>query len=46
MQIDHRVVPLALGMTMTLEIKTSSRRLIEYVTPALLRRRHENLRER
>jgi hemolysin D len=46
MQIDERIVPLAAGMAVTVEIKTGTRRLIEYVMSPLLRYRHESLRER
>jgi len=46
MQIDNRMVQLAPGMAVTVEIKTGTRRLIEYVMSPLLRYRHESLRER
>jgi hemolysin D len=46
MQIEDRVVNLAPGMAVTVEIKTGTRRLIEYVMSPLLRYRHESLRER
>jgi hemolysin D len=46
MQIDDRMVPLAPGMAVTVEIKTGTRRVIEFVMSPLLRYRHESLRER
>jgi hemolysin D len=46
MEIDGRSVALAPGMAVTVEIKTGTRRLIEYVMSPLLRYRHESLRER
>jgi hemolysin D len=46
MQIEDRLVRLAPGMAVTIEIKTGTRRLIEYLMSPLLRYRHESLRER
>jgi hemolysin D len=46
MQIDNKVVPLSPGMAVTVEIKTGSRRLLEYLMSPVLRYRHESLRER
>jgi len=46
MQIDNKVVPLSPGMAVTVEIKTGSRRLIEYLLSPVMRYRHESLRER
>jgi membrane fusion protein, hemolysin D len=46
MQIEDKVVNLAAGMAVTVEIKTGKRRLIEYVMSPLLRYRQESLRER
>jgi hemolysin D len=46
MQIDNKVVPLSPGMAVTVEIKTGSRRLIEYLMSPVMRYRHESLRER
>jgi hemolysin D len=46
MQIDNRTVPLSPGMAVTVEIKTGSRRLIEYVMSPVLRYRQESMRER
>ncbi len=46
MEIDDRLVDLAPGMAVTVEIKTGSRRIIEYVLSPLLRYKQESLRER
>jgi hemolysin D len=46
MQVEDRLVRLAPGMAVTIEIKTGTRRLIEYLMSPLLRYRHESLRER
>jgi hemolysin D len=46
MQVEDKMVPLAPGMAVTVEIKTGTRRLIEYLMSPLLRYRHESLRER
>jgi hemolysin D len=46
MVIDGREVALSPGMSVTAEIKTERRRLIEYVLTPLLRYRDEALRER
>jgi hemolysin D len=46
MQIEDKMVNLAPGMAVTVEIKTGQRRLIEYVMSPLLRYRQESLRER
>ncbi|WP_375411241.1 HlyD family type I secretion periplasmic adaptor subunit [uncultured Bradyrhizobium sp.] len=46
MQVEDRLVRLAPGMAVTVEIKTGTRRLIEYLLSPLLRYRHESLRER
>ena len=46
MQIDDRLVNLAPGMAVTVEIKTGSRRVIEYLLSPLLRYRQDALRER
>jgi hemolysin D len=45
MQIDGRMVDLAPGMAVTVEIKTGTRRIIEYLMSPLLRYRQESLRE-
>jgi hemolysin D len=46
MQIDDRLVNLGPGMAVTAEIKTGSRRVIEYVLSPLMRYKQESLRER
>ena len=46
MQVDDRIVDLTPGMAVTVEIKTGSRRVIEYLLSPLLQFRQESLRER
>lgn len=46
MQIENKMTNLAPGMAVTVEIKTGTRRIIEYVMSPLLRCRQESLRER
>lgn len=46
MQIDEKLVSLAPGMAVTVEIKTGTRRIIEYLLSPLAKHRHESLRER
>jgi hemolysin D len=46
MEVDDRVVNLSPGMAVTVEIKTGSRRMIEYLLSPLLKYRHESLRDR
>jgi len=46
MQIEDKIVSLAPGMAVTVEIKTGQRRVIEYLLSPLLRYRHEAIRER
>jgi hemolysin D len=46
MQIEDKMVNLAPGMAVTVEIKTGQRRIIEYLMSPLLRYRQESLRER
>lgn len=46
MQVEDKMVNLAPGMAVTVEIKTGRRRMIEYVMSPLLRYRQESLRER
>jgi len=46
MQIDDRMVNLAPGMAVTVEIKTGSRTMLSYLLSPLLRYRQETLRER
>jgi hypothetical protein len=41
MQVEDRMVDLASGMAVTVEIKTGQRRIIEYLLSPLLRYRHE-----
>ena len=46
MQIEKQFVTLAPGMAVTVEIKTGTRRIIEYLMSPLLRYRQESMRER
>jgi len=46
MQVENKLVNLAPGMAVTVEIKTGKRRIIEYVMSPLLRYKQESLRER
>jgi hemolysin D len=46
MEIDHRRVPLAPGMAVTVEIKTGSRRVIDFLLSPLLRTAEGAFRER
>lgn len=46
MNIDGKRVPLSPGMTVTAEIKTGKRRVIEYLLSPVQRARSESLRER
>ncbi|MBR1153694.1 HlyD family type I secretion periplasmic adaptor subunit [Bradyrhizobium sp. JYMT SZCCT0428] len=46
MKIDDAVIPLTPGMTLTAEIKTDSRRIIEYVLSPLARIASQALKER
>jgi len=46
MQIDDRMVDLAPGMAVTVEIKTGQRRIVEFLLSPLLRYKQETLRER
>ena len=46
MRIEGRLVNLAPGMAVSVEIKTGSRRVIEYLMSPLLRYKQESLRER
>ncbi|WP_315759017.1 MULTISPECIES: HlyD family type I secretion periplasmic adaptor subunit [unclassified Bradyrhizobium] len=46
MQVEDEMVALAPGMAVTVEIKTGTRRIIEYVMSPLLRYKQESLRER
>jgi hemolysin D len=44
--VDGRTLPLGAGMAVTVEIKTESRRLIEYLLSPILRYREDSFRER
>jgi hemolysin D len=46
MQIDNRLVNLSPGMAVTVEIRTGTRRVIEYLLSPLLRQKQEALHER
>lgn len=46
MQVDEKLVKLAPGMAVTVEIKTGSRRIISYLLSPLAKYRNETLRER
>jgi hemolysin D len=46
MEVEDRVVNLAPSMAVTVEIKTGSRRVIEYLLSPLLRYKQEAMRER
>jgi len=46
MQIDERTVDLAPGMAVTVEIKTGSRRILDYLLSPLMRYRQDVLHER
>jgi hemolysin D len=46
MQIEDKLINLSSGMAVTVEIKTGSRRIIEYLLSPLMRYKHESLRER
>jgi hemolysin D len=46
MRIEDKLVNLSPGMAVTVEIRTGTRRLIEYLMSPVLRYKHESLRER
>jgi hemolysin D len=46
MQIDDKLLNLAPGMAVTVEIKTGTRRIIDYLLSPILRHSQESLRER
>jgi len=46
MQIDGMMVNLSPGMAVTVEIRTGSRKILNYLLSPLLRYRQESLRER
>ena len=45
MQVDDRLVDLGPGMAVTVEIKTGSRRIIQYIISPLMRHKQQALRE-
>jgi hemolysin D len=46
MQIDDKLLDLSPGMAITVEIKTGTRRIIDYLLSPILRHSQESLRER
>jgi hemolysin D len=46
MQIDDKLLNLSAGMAVTVEIKTGTRRIIDYLLSPILRHSQESLRER
>lgn len=46
MAVDGQEIPLGPGMTVSVEIRTDQRRVIEYLLAPMLRYRQESLRER
>jgi hemolysin D len=46
MQIEDKLIDLSPGMAVTVEIKTGSLRIIQYLLSPLMRYKHESLRER
>ena len=46
MQVGERLVKLSPGMAVTVEVKTGTRQLIEFILSPLLRYRDESLGER
>ncbi|MBI3517449.1 MAG: HlyD family type I secretion periplasmic adaptor subunit [Proteobacteria bacterium] len=46
MEIDGRIIALGPGMSVTAEIKTGQRRVIEYLLSPVLKYSHESIRER
>jgi hemolysin D len=46
MQVEDKLVDLAAGMAVTVEIKTGSRRIISYLMSPIVRYKQEMLRER
>lgn len=44
--VDGKYLPLSAGMSVTVEIKTGSRRVIEYILSPLMRHQRESLNER
>jgi hemolysin D len=45
-QVEDKLVNLGPGMAVTVEVKTGSRRIIEYILSPVMRYKHESLRER
>jgi hemolysin D len=46
MQIDDKLLNLSPGMAVTVEIKTGTRRIIDYLLSPILRHLQESLRDR
>jgi hemolysin D len=46
MQVDDKLLNLSPGMAVTVEIKTGTRRIIDYLLSPISRHRQESLRER
>ena len=46
MQVDDKLLNLSPGMAVTVEIKTGTRRIIDYLLSPILRHSQESLRER
>lgn len=46
LEVDHRPAALSPGMSVNVEIKTGTRRVIDYVLSPLMQEAHESLRER
>jgi hemolysin D len=46
MRVEDKLVNLGPGMAVTVEVKTGSRRIIEYILSPLMRYKHESMRER
>lgn len=46
MQIEDKLIKLTPGMAVTVEVKTASRRVIEYFLSPLMQYKDESLRER
>jgi hemolysin D len=46
MQVEDKLINLTPGMAVTVEVKTASRRVIEYFLSPLMQYKDESLRER
>jgi hemolysin D len=46
MMVDEKNTPLSAGMSVSVEIKTGERRIIEYVLSPLMQHQRESLHER